>query len=149
MAGVICSVSTSSEVALVAATPKCTLSLSAVANHPVKVKEWGIFFDGTSVTAEPVEVTLARTTDAGTMTTLTPRERTTFGVTVQSVGKMNASSNPTSGNWLVTREIHPQSGYQEKFSFGDEIVLSGGGAIGIFASAPANVNARAEMVFEE
>ena len=148
MAAVI-GVATTAEVALSGATAKTVLQLVAASNHCVKVKSWGVFFDGVSVTAEPVQVRLLRQTDAGTMSALTPVEKTITGVTLQTTAQHTATAEPTAGNVLATREVHPQGGYQEIFPTGDEIIIGSAGRLGIECTAPAGVNVRAEMTFEE
>ena len=148
MAAVI-GVATTAEVALSGATAKTVLQLVAASNHCVKVKSWGVFFDGVSVTAEPVQVRLLRQTDAGTMSALTPVEKTITGVTLQTTAQHTATAEPTAGNVLAAREVHPQSGYQEIFPAGDEIIIGSAGRLGIECTAPAGVNVRAEITFEE
>lgn len=148
MAAVI-GVLATAEVALTAATAKTVAMIKAAANHVDKVKGWGVFFDGVSVTAEPVQVKLQRYTSDGTMTSSTPVERSNHGVTMQTSGYTPNSAEPTAGDVLCAREIHPQGGYQEIFPAGDEIIVPGGGRLGIECTAPANVNVRAEIVFEE
>jgi len=89
MAAVI-AVANTAEIALSGATAKTVLQLVAASNHCVKIKSWGVFFDGTSVTAEPVQVRLLRQTDAGTMSALTPVERSVAGVTLQTTAQHTA-----------------------------------------------------------
>src|SRR4051812_36005515 len=60
------------EIALSAATARTVLQLVAATNHRVKILSWGVYFDGISATAEPVQVRLLRQTTAGTMSALTP-----------------------------------------------------------------------------
>lgn len=142
-------VANTAEVALSAGTAKTVLQLVAASNHLVKVKSWGVFFDGTSASAEPVQVRLLRQTTAGTMTSLTPVERSNHGATLQTTAQHTATAEPTAGNILAAREVHPQAGYQEIFPAGDEIIIGSAGRLGIECTAPANVNVRAEIVFEE
>jgi hypothetical protein len=148
MAAVI-GVANTAEVALSGATAKTVLQLVAASNHCVKIKSWGVFFDGISVTAEPVQVRLLRQSNAGTMSALTPVERSNHGVTIQTTAQHSATAEPTAGNVLAVRECHPQSGYQEIFPAGDEIIIGSDGRIGIECTAPASVNVRAEITFEE
>jgi hypothetical protein len=150
MAGVI-GVANTSEVALTAATARTVIQIVSAAHSPIKIKEWGVFFDSTSVSAEPVQVRLLRQSSAGTMSSLTPVERTITGVTLTTTAQHTATVEPGAGNVLAVREVHPQSGYQEKFAPGDEIIVGGTSAarIGIECTAPAGVNVRAEIVFEE
>ena len=147
MAGII-GTATTDEVALVAATAKTVVWIAAALNDRVKVKEWGVFFDGISVTAEPVQVELVKST-AGSAGTLTPVERTSSALTLQTTAGSGALTEPTTTSIIAKREVHPQSGYQEKFSFGDEPTIQNGGKIGIRCTAPAIVNVRGEIVFEE
>lgn len=139
------------EVALVAATTKTVLQIVAPTNHRVAVKGWGVFFDGTSVSAEPVQVELLYQTTAGTMSANTPK-RTDGGLseTLQTTAQDNASAEPTAGDVVDVAQVHPQQGYEKMFVFGyNEVVLGGGDRLGIRCTAPAGVNVRAKILFEE
>lgn len=147
MAGVLC-VAQTAEIAAAVAAAKTLLQVVAAANHPIKITRWGVFFDGTSATAEPVQVRLLRQSTAGTMSALTPVELTNHGVTVQTSAQHTATAEPTSGNVLDIAEVHPQTGYEVNL-LGQEIIVPGGGRIGLEITAPAAVNARAKIHFEE
>lgn len=142
-------VANTAEVALTSATAKTVLQVVAASNSNVRIKEWGVYFDGTNSAAEPVQVRLLRQTTAGTMTSLTPVQRSGPSVTLTTTAQHTATAEPTGGNVLAVREVHPQSGYQEKFAIGDEPEITNGGRIGIECTAPAGVNVRAEIVAEE
>lgn len=148
MAGII-GVANTAEVALAAATAKTIVQIVAASNDNVLVKEWGVYFDGVAPTAEPVQVRLLRQTTAGTMSALTPVQRKGPAVTLQTTAQHTATVEPTAGNVMAVREVHPQAGYQEKFAPGEEIEVTNGGRIAIECTAPAIVNVRAEIVFEE
>lgn len=148
MSDMFCIASTT-EVALVGATPKTVIQLLAPANHRVKLKSWGVFFDGVSATAEPVQVRLVRQTSAGTMSALTPVQISPVAETVLTTAQMTATVEPTSTDVIDVVEVHPQSGYEVIFSSGDEVIVGGAGRIGIECTAPAAVNVRAKMRFEE
>ena len=138
------------ETALVAATIKTVVQIVAPANHRVKVKSWGAYFDGVSPTAEPVQVRLIRQTTAGTMSALTPTKRdNSLSETLLVTAQQNATVEPTAGDLLEAKEVHPQGGYEKIYPYGDEVIVGGGGRLGIECTAPANVNVRAEIVFEE
>lgn len=138
------------EVALSAATAKTVLQVVAAANHRVKVLSWGVYFDGTSSSAEPVQVRLLRQTTAGTMSALTPTKRDdSIGETLQTTAQHTASAEPTAGDVLEAKEVHPQAGYEKIYPFGGEVIIGGGDRLGIECTAPASVNARCEIVFEE
>ena len=138
------------EVALVASTEKTVLQLIAPANHRVVIKRWGVFFDGQSVSAEPVLVKLEFQTDAGTMSALTPKKTDgSLPEALQATAQHTATVEPTSGDVLDTMNVHPQQGYREVYPLGEEIILGGGDRIAIVCTAPDNVNVVATFVFEE
>lgn len=138
------------EIALTAATAKTILQLVAAANHRVKILGWGVFFDGTSTTAEPVQVRLLRQTTAGTMTALTPTKRDdSIADTLLTTAQHTATAEPTAGDLLEAIEVHPQSGYQVMYPLGAEPIVGGGDRVGIECTAPAGVNVRATVIFEE
>src|SRR5262245_22813804 len=141
---------TTSEIALSAATAKTVIQLVAATNHRVNLLSWGVYFDGTSATAEPVQVRLLRQTTAGTMSSLTPTKRDdSLAETLLTSAQHTATAEPTAGDVLEVKEVHPQSGYEKIYPFGGEVIIGGGDRLGIECNAPAAVNVRAEMVFEE
>lgn len=138
------------EIALTAATAKTVLQVVAPTNHRVKVLSWGVYFDGVSSAAEPVQVRLLRQTTAGTMTSLTLVKRdNSLSETIQSTAQHTATAEPTAGDVLEGKEVHAQGGYEKIFPFGQEIIIGGGGRLGIECTAPAGVNVRAELICEE
>ena len=155
MAGAIFSVSTTAEALLASSSAKTLIRLVSSTNSAVKIKEWGIFFDGVSVTAEPVLVRLLLTdTSNGVYTAHTPTRRTGPAVSARLLAQtINTSSESNIASVLAVREVHPQSGYQEKFSYGDEpIIFNGTSVVGVLClqvNSPTSVNASAEIVFEE
>ncbi len=138
------------EIALTAATAKTVLQLVAAANHRVRLLSFGIFFDGTSTTAEPVQVRLLRQTTAGTMSALTPTKRDdSIADTLLTTAQHTATAEPTAGDVLEAIEVHPQQGYQCFYPMGAEVIIGGGDRLGLEVTAPAAVNCRALFVFEE
>jgi hypothetical protein len=150
MARVNLTISTEGEVALVAATEKTVLKIDAPTNQKIAVHGWGVYFDGTSSSAEPVNIKLVRLTTAGTFTSVTPRKvDTDDGITTQTSAGKNATVQPTLGDILKHIEVHPQSGYEEHRPFGREYIVPGAGRLGIAITAPAGVNCQAWMDIEE
>lgn len=145
----IFAVAQTAEVALSAAAAKTVLQIVAAGNHKVRVLGWGVFFDGTSSSAEPVQVRVLRQTTAGTMSALTPVKIGTDSETLQTAAQHTATVEPTAGDVLDVAEVHPQSGYEVKFPMGQEIKVPGSGRLGIECTAPAGVNVRAKIIFEE
>lgn len=138
------------EVALTAATAKTVVQLVAAANHRVKILRWGVFFDGTSVTGEPVQVRVLRQSTAGTMSSLTPvKMDDSLAETLLTTAQHTATAEPTAGDIVDIAEVHPQASYEIIYPLGQEIIVGGGDRLGIECTAPAGVNVRAKIVFEE
>lgn len=139
------------EVALTAATTRTVIQVIAPTNHRVKILGWGVFFDGTSATAEPVQVELLRQTTAGTMSSLTPVKTDAASETLLTTAQHTATAEPTAGDILDVVECHPQSGFEKIMSTpGSQLyVIGGGGRVGIRCTAPAGVNCRAKIIIEE
>lgn len=149
MAGLNC-IAETAEVALVAATAKTVLQIVAPTNQRGRVKEWGVYFDGTSPTAEPVVVEVLYQTTAGTMTALTvEKEDQSQTETVQFTAQHTATAEPTSGAFVRRKNVHPQGGFEWVAPMGDEINVGGGKRLAIRCTAPANVNVIAYMRFDE
>jgi hypothetical protein len=156
MAGLIFTAQTA-EQALAAATALSVLQVIAPAAQKVKILGWAVYFDGTSTTAEPVQVRLGSGTTAGTFTN-------TLGAidangsktvvngcpeTIQSVAKEPATVEPTYVRVYDVAEVHPQSGYEVKFPIGQEPIIPAGDFVAIECTAPAIVNVRAKLICEE
>lgn len=142
-------IQTTGTVALAAATAKTAVQILSPTNHRVKIIGWGVFFDGVTAAAAPVQVRLLRQTSAGTMTTGTPAKLSPRSETLLTSGFTNATAEPTFSDVLDLVMVHPQQGYEIKFTPGQEIVLGGAERVGIEITAPAIVNVRAKLLFEE
>ena len=140
---------TSAEVALVAATTKTVLQLIAPANTSLAVIGFEVSFDGVSNTAEPVIIQILRQTTAGTVTARTPLKTKDKSTALQSTGSENASVEPTAGDVLKTFHVHPRAGVLYPFNIDNEIEIAGGGRLGLKLTAPAAVNCLATINFEE
>lgn len=151
MAGLIYEVNIPS-VSLTAATPTVVGFITAPSNQRVKLKAYGFFFDGTTNSAAPVEIKLARPT-TGTLTTGGTAVKTEPGLaeTVQSVVGIAASGQPTMTASLVykTITVHPQLGYEYIAPLGEEEQLAGGTNWVASANAAATVNLRGYFRAEE
>lgn len=142
--------------ALVAATAKTVVNLIAGANRVPLVTQMAISFDGVTASAVPVnvEACLCTQATAGTPgTSPTPTLIRGKGAS-QSTGGVDYSAEPTAvtpyDHWLAT----PNGGlFVVQFPLGrePESDLSGGTnkAQLLRATAPANVNCRASLQFEE
>lgn len=137
------------EVALSAGVEKTVLQIVAPANQRLKVLRWGVYFDGTVVTAEPAQIRLLRQTTGGTMSSLTPVKLGTQSESIQASAYHTATAEPTAGDVLDMCEAHTQGGYEVIFPIGQDIKVPGGGRIGIAITSPADVNVRAKIIVEE
>jgi hypothetical protein len=147
------SVTTEGEEALAAATVETVIALFGVAAIKAKVVEWGIFFDGTSATAEPVKVRLIRlTADDGTGVAATEVAWDPDNPTANCTSKVTYSVEPTkAAQPLAEYEVPPTSGMVMQYPLGREISLDNATTSGfaIEATAPAIVNVLAYVVWEE
>lgn len=145
MAGINATLTTSAAIST-GTSNKTILALTAPANTPVVVRRTSISFDGNSPTANKILVQVLRTASGGS------------GSTSRSPTKINASdsespqasgaegfSSPHSGTVVFEELVHPQGGYTAP----ETIKIKAGETLAINVTAPAAVNCRARMVFEE
>lgn len=150
MSGLRVTAENTAAVALVAATEKTLIQVNCPAQQRIKVQRIGVFFDGASTTAVPVLVKLILTTTAGTNTALTLNKQVSSdSETIQSTAGENASAEGTNSTLLDQWLVHPQMGIDITYAFGQEKVVVGGGRVAIKVTAPAIVNARCKIDFEE
>lgn len=159
MAGTIWVANSTAELALASSSEACVVQIIPPSSVCVKIKEWGVFFDGVSATASPVLVRVV-TGNSGpglTYTSHTPARRSgpqlASQCTVRTNGTSSASGSPFAiSGTLAVREVHPQSGYQEKFSYGDEPLSlnpTTGVIVSLLVNSPTTVNVVGEIVYEE
>lgn len=152
MAGVGCFVDTGDAVvALTGGAAKTILQLVAPTNQALMLKGLQVTFDGTSSTATPGLVKLARQSTAGTMSAATIRKspRSDEGETIQSTAQYNATAEPTTGDVDRMWHVHPQLGFIYEFPYGDFYKVPGGGRVGIICNFPAAVNVMGSMWYDE
>jgi hypothetical protein len=110
-----------------------------------------VSFDGVTNTATPAEVKVMRQTTAGTMSAGTPQLiEAELTETIQSSFQYGASAEPTAGAVLRQFTVPVFMGQYEVFyPYGQELIVPGGGRLGVQVNAPANVNCRVEAQWEE
>jgi len=149
MAGVKGAVN-SGEVSLSAGVAKTVLQLVAAANHRVLVKGLSIFFKGTSATDTPAKVRVLRQTTAGTMSAATTVKRDeSADETLQTTAQKDATVEPTAGEELEMQEIHPQTGLKIFYPLGEELIVKGGGRLGVEINAAQGQTAVVNIDFDE
>jgi hypothetical protein len=147
------SATTEGEEALAAATAETVIALHSTTACKPRIIEWGVTFDGTSATAEPVVVDVVRITAAdGTSSTATEKAWDPDNPTSNSTATHSYTAEPTKESQpLAKYEVPPTSGMVLQYPLGREIVLDNAttSAVGIVCTAPATVNVLAYIVWEE
>lgn len=140
-------VATSDSQAITAATPETVLRIKAATNQRLKVKAYSVTVAGTSAVDLTVRV-LRQSTDGTSGTSVTPvKVEPGADETIQSTAATNFSVEPTAGDVLQYKRL--QGSYEKIFPLGQEIIVPGGGRLGIECTATANATVAAEFVYEE
>lgn len=136
--------------ALAAATIETVVEVTAPANQALLIKGWGVSFDGASVTAVPVEISLAVKSVAGTGAAATERDiDEDFSGTIQAAGRTAVTVEGTVTYDFEDRHIHPQTGFEIWYPEGEELKIVPAGITGVRVNASAVVNAHAFMRVHE
>lgn len=133
--------------ALAANTAETVLQLTAAANQRIRVKGFSLTLAGT--TAIDLTVRVLRQTTAGTSgTSVTPvKVEPAAAETIQTTAATNFSVEPTAGGVLQYKRL--QGSFEKLFPWGQELIVAGGGRIGIECTASATASVAAEFLFEE
>ena len=129
---------------------KTLLQLIAASNHRTLVREVHISFEGVTATDAPIQVRILRQSTAGTMSSLTlVKNSDSDDETLQTTALHTASAEPTAGDVLLSRFVHPQGGFSLILPPGREFVIKGGGRLGVEVTASVGVDALVSAEFEE
>lgn len=135
---------------LSAGVAKTPAVVTAPANQRLKILGYGFFFDGTLSTGQPVEIDIRRASATGTGTSATPQANEgDLTETFQASWLIDCGTEPTYTSTYKTITVHPQLGYEYEAPAGQEIIVKGGGILGFQATAPAGVNIRGYVLYEE
>ena len=152
MAGLIYEVNIP-QTALTAGAAQVVGYLTPPSSQRVKLKAYGFFFDGTTNSATPVEIKLARPTTVGTLTPGGSANLTEpgFSESPRSAYGLGASVQPTLSPSVVykTITVHPQLGYEYIAPLGEEEQLASTTTWVASATAQAGVNIRGYFRVEE
>jgi hypothetical protein len=136
------------EVALVAATIKTVVEVTAPANVALLLHGYAVSFDGIVVTDAAAEISLARKSVAGTGTAATERDQDEdHSGTIQASGRVNMTAEGTITYDTDPNNVHPQGGYEVKFP--EPIKIEPGGILGLRVNSPTAVNCHAKLDCEE
>lgn len=129
---------------------KTLIQIVAPANQRLKIDEISISFKGVVATDSPILVEVLRQTTAGTMTALAPvKNNDGDPETLQVTALHTATAEPTAGDVLKRWLVHPQAGRPWQAPFSRELIVKGGGRLGLRVTAAASVNALVEVGGEE
>ena len=151
-------INTAGATALAAATAKTLLNVIAGANDSPYIVEFGVSFDGVTASAVPVAVELVMSTQAtaGTTTAQTPQQIRGWPTqTGNCTAAVNYTIEPTVLTVIKTWLVTPNGGVLVvQFPLGREpqgVVAAStiGKGLGIRCTAPAIVNVRAYLEYEE
>lgn len=134
-----------SKIAASVGAAKTIATLTAAANIRVALQAITLTFDGTSNTAVPIECHLQRITTDNTAnsTAQNPiKKDTDITSSLVTTGRVNYTAEPTytAGAFLLSELIHPQAGAQYPLPLPGELIIPGGGIVGLWINAPAAVN---------
>lgn len=138
--------------ALSAATAETLVQLRGATATKARVVAWGVSFNGTTPTAEPVLVELLRQTTDGTGTGATEAKYDPDDPTAAITAFHSFTAEPTAGERLEQVLVHPQGGiYIREYPPGREPVLDDAttSRMAIRATAPAAVSAVAWIQWAE
>jgi hypothetical protein len=134
-------------------TKKTVMQILAPTNQVVLVKEWGISFQGIDPVATPILVELVRQSDAGsggdalTLVKADPDRSET--IQSSALSNIDDSTQPTETAVLDSIYVPANSGFRWIAGFGEEILVDGGGRLGIAVTAAAAVDCTPYMKAEE
>jgi hypothetical protein len=141
---------TSGAVALTAATARTLIEIATGATIDNVWVSFDITFDGVTATAVPVKVDIISTTASGTGTTYTPvkigNSQNRASITTAEIATTVEGSTPTV---LLSWYVPPTSGFSYQWPLGRELGQTVSKFFGIRCTAPAGVNAIANLLFEE
>jgi hypothetical protein len=140
-------VANSGSQALAANTAETVLQLTAAANHRIRILGLSLTIAGTT----PLDITLrvVRQTSAGTSgTSVTPvKVEPSAAETIQTSAATNFSAEPTATDVLMFKRL--QGSYEMIYPLGQELIVAGGGRIGVEVTCTAIATVAAEVRFEE
>lgn len=137
----------SGDQAVAGAVAETILQITAPANQRVKIQGFSITLAGTTPLDLIVRV-LRQTTSGTGNTVVTPVKLDPTGSeTIQTTVTTNFSAEPTAGNVLEYKRL--QGSFEKMYLFGQELIVPGGGRVGIEVTCTINATVAAEFRFEE
>lgn len=135
--------------AIAASTAETILMVVAGSSKRVKVRRWGISFNGVDVTDAAVQVQLMRFSSNGTSSSSTPTKLDESEVASLAAVRTAFSAEPTTGDIIESHFVTPAGGNLVEVYYDDAPVVGVNGRIGIRVLAADAVNVSGFLVFEE
>lgn len=135
-------------------TTKTLIQLLAATNHPIRITEIGISFEGDNNLAKPVLVEFLIQTTAGTASSLTPVKITqSHSGTIATSAQETFTAEPTASDIMKLWTVHPQ-GVPWVYSVPDPpaFEIPGGSRVGLrttLASGESNVDGYPYIEWDE
>lgn len=140
---------TTGSTALVAATAKTVIELTAGANVSAEIISLDITFNGTTASAVPVLAEITTFATTGTGSAFTPKRVGTAAGVSQISAKINDTVEPASQTAVMAWFIPPTSGMSYQWPLGRTLTLPVSTLIGLRLTAPAVVNYVVNLTYEE
>jgi hypothetical protein len=135
--------------ALAAAAVETVLALAAGTTKRLKIRRWGVSFNGTNVANTPVQVQLIRITSAGSSTSGTPKKLDEADVAPLAAFLSAFTAEPSTGDVLEAHYVSPAGGQIIETYFDDAPIVGVSGRLAIRILGNDAVNASAFIHFEE
>ena len=138
--------------ALTATVLKTAIQLKAPTNQRVAVQQITVSFDGTVNTNTPIICQVFRQSTAGTVSgsaaTIKAKDND-IATAIQSTVQDGFTAEPTATDQHWITFIHPQIGVVYALPIPGEIILAGGGRLGVALTAPQTVDVLVTIEGEE
>lgn len=127
-----------------AAATTTMVQIVTTTNQSIGLRGWGISFNGTDATKEPIRVDILRQTTAGTSSALTVVEYTASNKNPVTTALQTFSAEPTASDVLWSMYFTPVGGGGDFTAYpGEEIVVEPSGRLGIRCTAATGVTCSA------
>lgn len=138
--------------ALAAAATETLVQIVTTTNQRVRVRGWGVSFNGTDATKQPILVEVLRQTTAGTSSALTIVKADPASTTPVTTALQTFTAEPTASDILWAQYFTPVGGGIDMTLYpDDEIVMGASTRLGIRATTVTGVtcDASAHIRFVE
>lgn len=116
------------------------------------IQQITVSFDGTLNSATPVLIQMMRQTTAGTVSgsaATAKKADSEISTTVQTTVQDDFTAEPTYSDILWTAFVHRQTGMVFPYPTPGDVLIPGGGRVGVVCNAPASVDVLVSVNCEE